>query len=100
MGTDNRRNQEGVTRCRPRSVALPPDRPTILFGVGSEAARPRTVYPVRFRTDRILRIPNSFWFAMGPRRGQKQLLSHFGELGTTIFAVEEIKYVGHDLAAS
>jgi hypothetical protein len=76
------------------------DRPTVLFSVGSVAARPRTVYTVRTITDRILRIPNRFWFAIGPRRDQKQLLSHFGKSGTAVFAVEEIEYVGHDLAAS
>jgi hypothetical protein len=72
-------------------VQCPPARsPKILFSVGSVAVRPRNVYPVRTSTDRILRIPNRYWFAMGPRRDQQQLLSHFGESGTAVFAVEEI----------
>ena len=93
-----------MTRCRPRRATSPRQIVQFSFSVGSVDARPwlfaSAVYPDRTSTDRILRIPNRFWFAMGPRRDQKQLLSHFGKSGTAVFAVEEIEYVGHDLAAS
>lgn len=33
-------------------------------------------------------------------RDQKELLPHFGETGTTVFAIEEIEYGGHDRTPS
>jgi len=90
-----------MTRFRPRRATSPRQIVQFSFSVGSVDARPRlfasAVYPDRTSTDRILRIQNSFCFAMGPRRDQKQLLSHFDEAGTAVFAVEEIEYIGHDL---
>jgi hypothetical protein len=31
-----------------------------------------------------------------PLRRNQKLLSHFGEAGTAVFAVEEVEYGGHD----
>ena len=87
-----------MTRCRPRRATSPRQIVQFSFSVGSVDARPwlfaSAVYPDRTSTDRI---QNSFCFAMGLRRDQKQLLSHFDEAGTAVFAVEEIEYIGHDL---
>jgi hypothetical protein len=33
-------------------------------------------------------------------RDQKKLFSHFGEAGTTVFAVEEVEYGGHERTPS
>jgi len=35
-----------------------------------------------------------------PSRDQKKLFPHFGEPGTTVFAIEEVEYGGHDRTSS
>jgi hypothetical protein len=52
----------------------------------------------RTSADSILGIAKRFWDLMPLRRNQK-LLPHFGEAGPAVFAVEEVKYGGHDLTS-
>ena len=44
----------------------------------------------------IFCIAKRFWNLMPLRRDQK-LFTHLGEAGTAVFAVQEVKYGGHDL---
>jgi hypothetical protein len=52
----------------------------------------------RIGADSILGIGRRFWDLLPLRRDQK-LFPHFGEAGTAVFAVEEVKYGGHDLTS-
>jgi hypothetical protein len=52
----------------------------------------------RAGADSILGIVKRFW-EFAPLRRDQKLLPHFGEAGTAVFAVEEVKYGGHDLTS-
>jgi hypothetical protein len=49
---------------------------------------------------RMADIAIRFWDLMALSRDQKKLFPHFGEAGTAVFAVEEVKYGRHDRTPS